>query len=735
MDAGRARSRAWEITIDFIETVAFAAVAGALASLALAALALLLAASAEAAEGGMDARAARSGTLLLRTKGGGEAVPAPLVATDVQMKVAGLIARVRVTQRFGNPSGGWQEGVYVFPLPENAAVDALSLRVGTRTVDGVIREREAARHTYEKARDAGQRGALVEQERPNLFTTSVANIGPGETVEVAIEYQQTLRYDAGQFTLRFPLAITPRYIPDGPVPQAALVERHQAAATPLRFAGLGPSGWALGTDAVPDAERITPPVPHPATLGERVLNPVSIEIELDAGLPLALLESRSHDLRVERRSDGRFRMTLAAGAVPSDRDFELAWRPSAGQAPRAALFQEQRDGATYALLMVMPPDAGGRAARLPREAVFVIDTSGSMEGASIVQAREALTLALARLQPGDTFNVIEFNSVTRKLFPAAQPVTSQSLEVARRWVSGLRATGGTEMRAALGEALDGREHHERLRQVVFLTDGAVGNEEQLFGLIRSRLGASRLFTVGIGAAPNSHFMTRAAQLGGGTFTYIGRIEDVAAKMGALFAKLEAPVLRDVAIDWPAGVEAWPRRIPDLYLGEPVVVAARIVGAAGSVTLRGERAGAIWTQTLALDGGGQDPGVGKLWARHKIDALIDAERDAERDAGRDAGAAASLRSEIVKVALAHELVSRYTSLVAVDTTPARPAGEPLEGGMLPVNLPHGMVHEAVFGELPQTATPAQWHLLLATLALVAALLLSALRPRRTAQWSA
>ncbi len=723
MDAGRTRSRAWEITIDFIETVAFAAVAGALASLALAAIALVLAAGAEAAEGGMRPQEARSGTLILRTKGGGDGAPAPLVATDVSMKVTGMIARTRVTQRFTNPSSGWQEGVYVFPLPENAAVDALALRIGERTVDGVIREREAARQTYERAREAGRRTALVEQERPNLFTTSVANVGPGETVEVAIEYQQTLRYDAGRFSLRFPLAITPRYIPGAAASHAPLIERHQSAAAPLRFAGLGPAGWALDTDAVPDAARITPPVPHPATLADGPLNPVSIDIELDAGMPLALLESPSHDLVVQRNGDGRFRLNLAAGPVASDRDFELAWRPSAGHAPRAALFQETRAGATYALVMVMPPDAGQAAARLPREAVFVIDTSGSMEGGSIAQAREALALALARLQPGDTFNVIEFNSVTRKLFPAAQPVRAQTLDAARRWVRGLRATGGTEMAAALAEALDGREHHERLRQVVFLTDGAVGNEDQLFRLIRSRLGASRLFTVGIGAAPNAHFMSRAAQLGGGTFTYIGRIEDVAAKMGALFAKLEAPVLRDVAIDWPAGVEAWPRRIPDLYLGEPVVVAARLAGPAATVTVQGERAGAAWTQRLALAGGGEEAGVGKLWARDKIDALMDAERDAAEKE--------TFKGEIVKVALDHGLVSKYTSLVAVDTTPARPAGEPLDAAMLPVNLPHGMVHEAVFGELPQTATPAHLHALFGALALLAAALLWPLRARRAA----
>jgi Ca-activated chloride channel family protein len=711
MDAGGRRGKAWEITVDFVETVAFAAVAGAMASLALAAIALLLSVQAQAAEG-MPGRDPRAGTLMLQAKGGGDAVPATLVDTDVTMKITGMLARVCVAQRFTNPSSGWQEGVYVFPLPENAAVDALAMRIGTRTVEGVIRERGAARRTYEKAKDAGRRTALVEQERPNLFTSSVANVGPGETVEVTIEYQQTLRYDAGAFWLRFPLAITPRYIPGTPAAAAALVDRHVETVAPLLVAGLGATGWAPDTDAVPDASRITPPVPHPAGQGG-MLNPVSIEVELDAGMPLALLESRSHDLAVQRRGEGRYRLALAAGPVPSDRDFELVWRPAAGAAPRAAVFHETREDATYALVMVMPPDPGTAARRLPREAIFVVDTSGSMAGASIAQAREALALALGRLQPGDTFNVIEFNSTTRRLFRGARPVSPETLDTARRWVRGLRAEGGTEMAAALREALDGHDGHERLRQVVFLTDGAVGNEDQLFGIIRERLGDSRLFTVGIGAAPNAHFMTRAAALGGGTFTYIGRVDEVAAKMGALFEKLDAPMLRDVRIDWPPGTEAWPRRLPDLYAGEPVVVAARLAGTPAAVRVAGERSGASWDETLSMRESVQDAGVARLWARHKIGALMDAERDP--------AAADAAKAGIVTVALDHGLVSKYTSLVAVDTTPARPAGEPLDSAMLPVALPEGLVHEAVFGELPQTATPAALHLVLALTALLLALL--------------
>ncbi len=228
-------------------------------------------------------------------------------------------------------------------------------RAGGRTQD--VRTRQGQR----PAHGAGRAGAAEP-----LHVERGQHRAPGETVEVTIEYQQTLRYDTGSFSLRFPLAITPRYIPGTPVAANALAERHRESAAPLRFAGLGPAGWAVDTDAVPDASRITPPVPHPSSLPEGLLNPVSLEIELDAGMPLAAVESRSHDLRVERRGEGRYRLVLAAERVASDRDFELVWRPQAGNAPRAALFQEQRDGKTYALVMVMPPGGPRRCAAAAR---------------------------------------------------------------------------------------------------------------------------------------------------------------------------------------------------------------------------------------------------------------------------------------------------------------------------------------------------------------------------------
>jgi Ca-activated chloride channel family protein len=682
---------------ELLQLAAEAIAVGVFASLVLGLAAFIVAKGAHAA----DLGGPRSGELRI-AQGAGEApVPAPLLYTDVAIDVSGIVARTRVTQRFANPGADWREGVYVFPLPEGAAVDHLEMRIGERRIEGQIRERAEARRTYEQAKREGKKAALLEQERPNLFTTSVAPIGPGEEVTVTIEYQETLRYDQGEFALRFPLAGTPRYIPGIDVETSA-----------------GGSGWAPDTDEVPDASRITPPVLHPA---HGRINPVTITARIDAGFRLARLSSAYHPVEIQESASHRYTVTLRDGPVPADRDFALAWVPDVGASPGAALFVQPGADRRYALLMVVPAAGSTETARVPREATFIIDTSGSMAGTSIVQAKQALLLALDRLQGGDRFNVIEFNSHTRPLFSAPLPVDRTTLANARAFVNGLRANGGTEMRAALEAAFTPGLAPGLVRQVVFLTDGAVGNEEALFALIRERLGDRRLFTVGIGSAPNSHFMTKAALFGRGTFTYIGDVREVQQKMGALFRKLESPVLTDLAVSWPGASESWPAQLPDLYEGEPIVVTTALDHADGDVVLTGRVGGAPWRAALPLGGNGAASGVGALWARAKIDALMDS---------AVAGASADdVRRAVIALALEHHLVSKYTSLVAVDVTPSAPPDAVVRKTAIPTNLPHGQQYEAIFGGLPQTATPAALQALVGTLTLLGALLLWPLARRQ------
>jgi Ca-activated chloride channel family protein len=636
---------------------------------------------------------AGQGSLLLRSGDGRQAVP--VLDTDVAIHVTGIVARARVRQTFRNPGDEWQEGIYVFPLPENAAVDHMKMRIGERHVEAEVKEKAAAKAVYEQARDNGQRAALVEQERPNIFTTSVANIPPHGEIVIEIEYQQSLRYDGangGRFSLRFPMVVGPRYIPGDAV-------------------GAAGSGWSFGTDQVADAARITPPVEEPQD-GKAPINPVHLKVTLDAGVPLATVASPYHAVTVTRPDADSAVIELAAGSVPANKDFELIWTPAPSHAPQAALFTEPGGDNTYGLLMLMPPTDDMTSVRLPREVIYVIDTSGSMEGASIYQARDALELAVSRLSPEDRFNIIEFNSTATPLFADARPASADNVAEARDFARGLKAQGGTEMASALDMALNGREDSRRVRQVIFLTDGSVGNEDALFDLIRQKLGDSRLFTVGIGSAPNSWFMTKAAQMGRGTFTYIGRIEEVKEKMNGLFAKLESPVVKGVRIDWPGEAESWPARVPDLYLGEPVQVSVALdKDAQGDVNISGLRGDASWSARMSLADAQPGRGLGVLWARQKIESLTDSLHDGVTED--------DIKPQVVAIALEHHLASKYTSLVAVDKTPVRPADAPLAGGAMSTNLPEGWNYQAVFGELPKGATGSDWHLLLAALSLALA----------------
>jgi Ca-activated chloride channel family protein len=328
-----------------------------------------------------------------------------------------------------------------------------------------------------------------------------------------------------------------------------------------------------------------------------------------------------------------------------------------------------------------------------------------MHGESIIQAKQALGLALARLRPADMFNVIEFNSRARRLFARAEPATQDFVRRAQTWVGQLKAEGGTEMRQALDLALDGNSDPSRLRQIVFLTDGAVGDDAAMLRQVRERLGDSRLFTVGIGSAPNGYFMRKAAEVGRGSATFIGKPEQVAARMEALFRRLEHPAVTDLAVRWPdnAPADALPDRLPDLYDGEPVVVAAKLpVGIAGPVVLTGRIGDRPWRADLTLNATDDiAAGIPALWAGRKVEALDDSLR---------AGAHVDeVKQAIVQVALRHNLVTRHTSLVAIDVTPARPVEAALGGGAMPTNLPNGWTYAANFGSaalaLPQTATPA------------------------------
>ncbi len=558
----------------------------------------------------------------------------------------------------------------------------MTITVGNRKVEGEIKEREEAQKTYEQAKSEGKSASLLEQHRPNLFTMSVASIAAGETVDIEIGYGQTLTYADGSFSIRFPLAIGPRYEP-GVTPDETLT-----ASTPL------------------------PLIRHEATLKSR--NPVTITVDLDAGIPLREVKSATHAIEPSMLTATRWNVTLKDGPIASDRDFDLTWTPQLGSQPKAAMFTEELGGQRYALMMLFPQDTSlAPAAVLPRETIFIIDTSGSMGGPSIDQARHALTMAIDRLRASDTFNVIEFNDKATRVFESPRPADRSNVEAAREWVGRLEANGGTEMLPALQMALEGTHPQNVVRQVIFMTDGQVGNESQLLEYIRTHLGDSRLFTVGIGSAPNAFFLRSGARNGRGTFTAIANLQELEEKMKGLFRKLEAPTLSniEVQIGDPAA-EVWPSRVGDLYAEEPLIVAARFEKRDAKIGIHGRNGSSLWSEEMT---GGSVPlsqtGIAKLWARQKIDSILDAAGSSSNDAAH---------KEVTALGLEYHLVTPFTSLIAVDVTPKGIDPAMCASELVPVNLPDGWGGLDANGSLPATATPAKLLLVIGLLLLLGAI---------------
>ena len=622
----------------------------------------------------------QSGTLLLKsqTHGIDQYTPAPIVDTSVDITVNGMLTRTRLTQTFLNESPHWLEAVYVFPLPDSAAVDKLRMVIGDKVVEGVIQTRAKARQTYETAKTSGKKASLLEQQRANLFTSRVANIPPGETIEIEIQFQSHVRYLDGSFSLAFPLTVTPRYIPGQRL-------RPQSTASEEQTYNTGTTGWAT----VSDADEITPPI-----VAAYDAPTTRIVVNIEAGLPLESIRSESHAITTVQTGD-TWKISLTGNTIAMDRDFLLSWHPVPGQSPHAAVFREDRRTPahtdSFASIMLVPPQDLYDQQLAGREVIFVIDTSGSMQGNSIVQARKALRMGIERLTDKDKFNVIEFDDNTHTLFNSAVSATDSNRKHAISWVSSLSADGGTEIMAAMNAALHQQDTDTgRLRQIIFVTDGSVGNEDQIFQRIQQTIKNSRLFTVGIGSAPNTWFMRKASELGRGSYTSISTERDVSRKMLELFNKLERPVLTNISLNW-SGVskpELYPATVPDLYAGEPVLADARWKNKIdqGELIITGNHAGQQWQRRLLLappaaNYNGNKGELNKRWAKRKIESL--------EDSLLFGGDHDSITNTITNTALDYNLVSKYTSLVAVEHIVERdPQASPLSTAAVPSALPHG-----------------------------------------------
>ncbi|WP_169568346.1 marine proteobacterial sortase target protein [Sneathiella limimaris] len=557
-------------------------------------------------------------------------VPAMSIETEVHSVVTGHIIRTTVIQKFQNPSNSWVEGVYYFPLPDKAAVDRMKLKIGDRTIVSEIQEKQQAKKTYQDAAKQGKVAALLEQYRPNTFSTKVANIEPGSEISVEIAFQTLASQKSNIFSYVMPQIITPRYNPD------LLV--------------------LAGFELTPEGE-----IPQNVNGGYRPQ--VSYSIHFQQGSEIKDIWSDSHLINKAEGENGEIIVSLKGGEMPAGKDFTLNWQFVQADVAKTLLFKEQKDGETYVLGLVLPPESTDELPRPPREVIFILDVSGSMQGEGIEQGKQALTKALGQLREKDYFQVIIFNNQSATFFPISQPATEKNIKLAAYGIARLKADGGTEMYPALEAALDQPMISDLNRQVVFLTDGAVTNEEQMFNLVDRKLNGARLFTVGLGYAPNSWFMRKAAEFGRGVHIQIDNIQNTSEKLSELFHDMSAPSFRDVQLDAGHGSETYPRLIPDLFGQRPVVFLSRQRQGSDTISLKGLSADGKFSELEVNQSGSLDQaGISKLWAHKKVEALI--------DAGARGMDHEMVRQGILDVALHHQIMSPYTSFVAVDKTPAR-----------------------------------------------------------------
>ncbi len=610
------------------------------------------------------------GELTLRDKAGRETGVCPLKHTDVQADVAGYVARVTVTQEFQNTSRTPVEAVYTFPLPADAAVDDMTMTIGARVVQGEIKRRDEARRIYEDAKSQGQAAALLDQERPNVFTQNVANMMPGAPVKITITYVHLLKYDDGRYEWSFPMVVGPRYIGAG----------------------------------VADAAKISPPITPPGT---RAGHDISVRVHVDAGLPLTGLTSVLHPISVKRIGATAADVTLAGGNEIPNKDFVLRWTAAGSQmqsgmltyapGPATGAITGGRTGG-YFTLILQPPLAPARGQISPKEMVFVIDQTGSQMGWPIEKAKETMRHCIQRLNPGDTFQLLGFNTDVYPCFPKPVPATPANIKTALDYLAPLAGAGGTDILKAADYALKMPDDPKRLRIVCFMTDGYVGDDMQILDYVKKHRGRARMFPFGVGNGVNRFLIDGMAREGRGAAEYVTLDEDGQEAADRFYKRIADPILLSPQVDWHGlpVEEVYPQQIPDVFSQGPIILKGRYAGAAqGDVTVSGYLHGQPWSQTIHVvfpathaDGSA----IATLWARDRIEDLQSQDWIGAQTGHPDT----TIQPQIVQTALDYRLMSQWTSFVAVEQRVVNIGGRQRTVDV-PVEMPEGVSYDGVSGQ--------------------------------------
>lgn len=617
--------------------------------------------------------------LLVAMAGNRELGQCPLKRTEVNVAVSGYVSRVTVKQTFTNPYKSKIEAVYTFPLSSTGAVDEMLMKTGDRVIRGTIKKREEARKIYDDAKARGKVASLLDQERPNIFTQAVANIEPGATVEITLKYTDLLPYEDGRFTFAFPTVVGPRFNPGSP-------------------AGKAGTGRDRDTDLVPDASLLSPPV---TPEGTRSGHDISISIDIDAGVPMANLVSRLHEVSIGQEGKNRAHVELKNKVTIPNKDFILSW-DVAGEALKSGYITyrdpQDKDGSGYFTLMLLPPRKVTPLTVAPKEMIFLIDCSGSQSGMPLDKAKETLAYIVDHMNPKDTFQVISFNNGYDKMLPRPMVASPEMKRRALNYIRKLEARGGTFMAPAVEATCKMPAPENRLRVVTFMTDGYVGNDMEVIGLVKKLRAESRWFSFGTGHSVNRFLIDEIAREGAGEAEYVIASSKAGETGRRFYKRIASPVLTDIELKFD-GVEVkevFPKEVSDVWAQKPLYIKGRYLKPGkGSVTLTGFQAGKPYKQTLALSFPEKDTvnsGVASVWARAKVDRLM-----AEDWQGVQLGKPnPELKEEIVETALKHHIMTQYTSFVAVDES-SDTGKDPASRTVVPVEMPDGVSRKGVFGE--------------------------------------
>lgn len=606
----------------------------------------------------------------LYVENGEEKLPFPLKHTEVGAKIAGNLSRVEVTQRYENPFTVALEAVYVFPLPEEAAVDDMEIKIGDRTIKGNIKKREEAQAIYETAKRQGRTAGLLEQERDNIFTQSLANIQPGEQIDVTIRYTDSLKFEGGDYEFVFPMVVGPRFIPGIPIDSSG------------------------DTDIVPDASRITPNIVPPDT---RSGHDIGVTIEIDAGLPVSDVHSTSHQLQIEH--DGQIvRVKLGNEDTIPNQDLILRYRVACDRTAATILTQSDDRGGHFAIYLI-PALTYSSSEIVPKDVVFLMDTSGSQQGDPLRKCQELMRRFINGLNPDDTFTIIDFSDITTQLSAKPLPNTPENRAKAIKYINKLQANGGTYLLNGIRAVLNFPTAAEgRLRSIVLLTDGYIGNENEILAEVQEHLKpGNRLYSFGVGSSTNRFLLNRIAEIGRGISRIVRHDEPTEEVANQFFRQINNPVLTNIQINWNGTGEKpviYPSITPDLFAEQPLVLFGRKPDKIpGNLQINGIAVGGYqYQETFNLNFGEKgNPAIAQLWGRARIKDLTNQIFRYETK---------GIVEAVTETALTYQLLSQYTAFIAVsDEVRVDPEGNSISMAV-PVEMPEGVSYEGIYrGNIP------------------------------------